>query len=308
MRVVFMGSPEFAIPTLSGLAREYSVVAIVTQPDRPAGRGRTPRPAAAKQFAVKAGIPVLQPERLRSATAIEQLAGIRPDLIVVAAYGQILPQRVLDLPVHGCLNVHASLLPRWRGASPVQSAILNGDNETGVTIMQMDAGLDTGPIVAQRRTTIGEHETGGRLSTRLAQLGADLLTEVLPAYLTGELEPAPQDESRATHAPMLRKSDGELDLRLPAHQLERIIRAYEPWPGSFLTWGEHRRLLIRQAQSHQETAVAPGVVHQVDRLPAIGTGQGVLLLLRVQPEGRREIDGQAYLRGSPEFLGARLLG
>lgn len=307
MRVVFMGSPEFAVPTLSRLAREYSIVAVVTQPDRPAGRGRAPKVPAAKQFADQAGIPVLQPDRLRASEAVEQVAGYRPDLIVVAAYGQILPQRVLDLPPHGCLNVHASLLPRWRGASPVQATILHGDKDTGVTIMRMDKGLDTGPILAQRGTPLDPDETGGRLSSKLAQLGADLLMEALPDYLAGELEPIPQDNTLATHAPLLRKSDGAIDLRLAAHHLERMIRAYDPWPGSYLMW-EDRRILIRQARTHLKGGIPPGTIHQVDRLPAVGTGEGALFLLRVQPEGKREMDGQAFLRGSPEFLGARLLG
>lgn len=307
MRVVFMGSPEFAVPTLSSLAREYSIVAVVTQPDRPAGRGRAPKVPAAKQFADQAGIPVLQPDRLRASEAVEQVAGYRPDLIVVAAYGQILPKRVLDLPPHGCLNVHASLLPRWRGASPVQAAILHGDNDTGVSIMRMDKGLDTGPILAQRGTPLDPDETGGSLSSKLALLGADLLMEALPDYLAGELEPIPQDNTLATHAPLLRKSDGAINLRLAAHHLERMIRAYDPWPGSYLMW-EDRRVLIRKARTHLKGGIPPGTILQVDRLPAVGTGQHVLLLLRVQPEGKREMDGQAFLRGAPEFLGARLLG
>ncbi|MGH2619004.1 MAG: methionyl-tRNA formyltransferase, partial [Anaerolineales bacterium] len=227
MRVVFMGSPEFGVPTLNELAQRHQVIGVVTQPDRPAGRGRRKSASAVKQFAVRHSLNVFEPLNLRAAQSIEQLASLIPDLIIVAAYGQILPQPMLDLPPHGCLNVHASLLPRWRGASPVQAAILHGDPETGVSIMLMDAGLDTGPIVAQRTTPIAASETGGTLTTRLAQLGADLLVEVLPAYLAGDLTLGPQDESRSTHAPRIKKGDGLLDLNLSAAQLSRQIRAYE---------------------------------------------------------------------------------
>jgi len=211
MRVVFMGSPDFSIPTLAELARLHEVIGVVTQPDRPAGRGKQTRASVVKQFAIGHGLRVMAPESLRAPQAVGLLAGLRPELIVVAAYGQILPQAVLDLPPHGCLNVHASLLPRWRGASPVQAAILNGDSETGVSIMLMDAGLDTGPILAQRATPIGAGETGGSLGLRLARLGADLLIEVLPDHLAGDLDSAAQDEARATHAPRLKKASGLID-------------------------------------------------------------------------------------------------
>jgi len=307
MRVVFMGSPEFSIPTLNELAQRYQVIGVVTQPDRPAGRGRRQSASAVKQFAIQSGLNVVEPVNLRAAQSIEQLASLTPDLIVVAAFGQILPQAILELPPHGCLNVHASLLPRWRGASPVQAAILHGDPETGVSIMRMDAGLDTGPIVAQRTTPIDAGETGGTLGTRLAQLGAELLIGVLPAYLAGEIAPAAQDDSHATHAPRIKKDDGLIDLNLPAARLARQIRAYEPSPGSYLQWNG-RRLLVRAARAAATGQTAPGQVFEVDRRPAIGTGDGALVLERVQPEGKRSMDGQSFLQGWPDFLRAQLLG
>ncbi len=307
MRVVFMGSPDFSIPTLTELARLHEVVGVVTQPDRPAGRGRQTKASVVKQFAIGVGLRVMEPESLRTPQAVGQLAGLRPDLIVVAAYGQILPKSVLALSPHGCLNVHASLLPRWRGASPVQAAILHGDPETGVTIMLMDAGLDSGPILAQRPTPIAASETGGSLGLRLARLGADLLIEVLPAHLAGDLRPAVQDEARVTHAPRLNKASGLIDLQLPAEQLALQVRAFQPWPGTYLQWNG-RRLLIHAARATPMDKLAPGQAVELERLPAVGTGAGALVLEQVQPEGKRAMDGSAFLLGSPDFLHARLLG
>ncbi|HLE05648.1 MAG TPA: methionyl-tRNA formyltransferase [Anaerolineales bacterium] len=307
MRVVFMGSPDFSIPTLTELARLHQVIGVVTQPDRPAGRGKQTRASVVKQFAIGHGLRVMAPESLRAPQAVGLLAGLQPELIVVAAYGQILPQAVLDLPPHGCVNVHASLLPRWRGASPVQAAILNGDSETGVSIMLMDAGLDTGPILAQRATPIGAGDTGGSLGVRLARLGADLLIEVLPDYLAGDLGSAAQDEARATHAPRLKKANGLIDLHLPASQLARQVRAYHPWPGSYLQWNA-RRLLVHAARAVPMDQFAPGQALELERLPALRTGDGALVLEQVQPEGKRAMDGHTFLLGSPGFLDARLLG
>ncbi len=307
MRVVFMGSPDFSIPTLAELARLHEVIGVVTQPDRPAGRGRQTRVSVVKQFAIAHGLRVMEPESLRAPQVVGQLTGLRPELIVVAAYGQILPQAVLDLPPHGCLNVHASLLPRWRGASPVQAAILNGDSETGVSIMLMEAGLDTGPILAQRATPIGARETGGSLGLRLARLGADLLIEVLPDHLAGHRDSAAQDAARATHAPRLKKASGLIDLHLPAAQLARQVRAFHPWPGSYLQWNA-RRLIVHTARAVAMDKRAPGQAFELERLPALGTGDGALVLEQVQLEGKRAMDGHAFLLGSPDFLDARLLG
>ena len=306
MRVVFMGSPQFALPSLKALSEQYSIVAVVSQPDRPAGRGRSSRPPATKVFAVEAGIPIHQPERLRDAEAISRIAELQPDLLVVAAYGQILPQSLLDLPENGSLNVHASLLPRWRGAAPVQAAIRSGDIESGITIMQMDAGLDTGPILSQRKVRIESEETGGALTMRLSHLGAELLIESLPGYLSRELTPVPQDESLSTYAPLLKKTDGALALRKTAEHLARQIRAFDPWPGTYIQWDD-RRLAIKGAHTVPHNPTIAGEIALVDRTPAIGTRQGLLVLDRIQPSGKREMSGEAFIRGAPKFVGAQLL-
>lgn len=306
MRVVFMGSPAFAVPTLKTLSEQYSVVALICQPDRPAGRGRASRPPATKVFAVEAGIPVLQPHRLRDAEVISRIAGLQPDLVVVAAYGQILPQSLLDQSENGSLNVHASLLPRWRGAAPIQSAILSGDKQSGVTIMQMDAGLDTGPILSQRKVRIEQDETGGALTMRLSHLGAELLIESLPGYLSRELTPVPQDETLSTYAPLLKKTDGALDLQETAEHLARQIRAFDPWPGTYIQWDD-RRLAVKRAHTVPHNHTIAGEIALVNRTPAIGTRQGLLVLDRVQPSGKREMSGEAFIRGAPKFVGAQLL-
>jgi methionyl-tRNA formyltransferase len=308
MRAVFMGSPEFALPSLEALAAHYSVVGVVTQPDRPAGRGRKLQPSAVKTRAHELGLPVLEPQRVRAEAAVEQLNSLQPDLIVVAAFGQILPGSLLGIPPRGCLNVHASLLPRWRGAAPIQAAILHGDEASGVTIMRMDVGLDTGPILAQSAAPIHPRETGGELSGRLATLGAKLLLDTLPTYLAGKLQPRPQDETLATLAPMLKKADGRLDVLRQAEWLARQVRAYEPWPGSFLDL-QQGRLLVRRAHStpSEGGGQPPGTLATVAGFPAVYTGEGVLVLDLVQPPGRRPMSGEAYLRGAAKFLSADLV-
>ena len=229
-----MGSPDFAVPSLQALNTHCDVLGVITQPDRPSGRGRSISQPAVKTAAIELGLSVLQPRRLRDPEAIEQLSIWAPDLIVVAAFGQILRAEVLDQPQFGCLNVHASLLPRWRGAAPIQACLIHGDNELGVTIMKMDPGIDTGPILSQRATQLMPAETAGSLTDRLARMGADLLIETLPDYLEGRISPQQQDGSLATYAPMLKKEDGELDFNMPAAALERRVRAF-----SALAWGIH---------------------------------------------------------------------
>jgi methionyl-tRNA formyltransferase len=306
MRVVFMGSPEFAIPTLDTLSRSYEMVGIVTQPDRPAGRGRALRPSAVKSWGMSHTVPIIEPERVKSPYVIEQINDWNPDAIVVAAYGQILPSPLLELPTHGCLNVHASLLPRWRGAAPVHAAILHGDRATGVSIMLMDEGMDTGPILSQRGVDILPDDTGGELSARLAQLGADLLLETLPIYIAGDLKPASQDDAQATFAPMLKKADGALDFNMPAERLSRQVRAYEPWPGSFFFWND-RRIVVRKA-SPISADNEPGFVSvSPDGFPVIQTSNGAIKLDLVQPAGKDAMPGDAYLRGAMKMLGANLI-
>jgi methionyl-tRNA formyltransferase len=305
MRVVFLGTPDFAVPSLLALAERFDVVGVVTQPDRPAGRGLRPLPPAVKRAALDLGLPILQPERIRSAEALASLAGWHPEIILVAAFGQILPAAVLSLPAMGCLNVHASLLPRWRGPSPIQAALLHGDDETGVTIMKMDEGLDTGPILAQRPLAILPGHTSGTLASELGTLGAELLVETLPLYVGGELSPVPQDERLATLAPRLQGSDGALDPSLPALQLERRVRALNPWPGSRLRWGKET-LRVHAAHALAGTAAPPGTVLALSGGPVMATGEGLLSLDEVQLPGGKSVSGRAFVAGHRTLLGAVL--
>lgn len=299
IRVVFMGSPDFALPTLAALDQHYAVVGVITQPDRPAGRGRVLTPPPVKQLAVQLGIEVIQPLKLREPEAQEKLKTWTPDLIVVAAFGQILRPSVLEMPRFGCLNVHASLLPRWRGAAPIQAAILHGDAETGVTIMKMDAGIDTGAILRQRVVSIQPQDTAGSLSARLAAEGADLLVETLPDYLAGKITPTVQDEAQATYASMLAKEQGELDFSKPAEQLERQVRAFQPWPGAYTYF---RGEMLKVLRAHVESGDAvPSQRLIIQQLPAIGTPAGWLVLDEVQPAGKRPMSGEVFLRGARQW-------
>jgi len=305
MRLVFMGSPEFAVPTLEWLAFSCDVAGVVTQPDRPAGRGRPNRPPPVKLLAERLGIPVLQPTRLREPAAVAQLREWSPEAIIVAAFGQLLPPAVLGIPPRGCINVHPSLLPRWRGAAPIPAAILHGDAETGVTIMRMDEGLDTGPILSQSSTAIREEDTTGSLSQRLALAGAELLLRTLPDYLAGTLAPHPQPSEGVTYAPMLKKAEGALDPLRPATVLARQVRAFEPWPGAFFEW-DNRRLIVREGLAVDARPEAVGRISLVDGLPALGTAEGSLLLEIIQPAGRNPMSGEAFVRGARRFIGAMM--
>jgi len=305
MRFVFLGSPEFAVPVLQALAGRFTVTGVVTQPDRPAGRGRALRPPPVKDTATALGLPVLQAVNPHSPEVLSQIAAWQPEALVVAAYGRILRPALLGLPPFGCVNVHASLLPRWRGASPIQAAILAGDLETGISIMLMDPGMDTGPILAQQATAILETDTAGTLSERLARLGADLLLKTLPDYLAGRLTPRPQDESQATVTRLLTKADGALDPLEPADSLARKVRAYHPWPGTFLTW-ETRRIGVLQAAAVELAQRPAGEVIATEQGPVVATAFGGLLLVSVQPAGARAMSGAEFLRGQPAFAGARL--
>ncbi|MGE5251385.1 MAG: methionyl-tRNA formyltransferase [Bacteroidota bacterium] len=295
-RIVFMGSPEFALPVLRALAQAYNVVGVVTQPDRLAGRGRELTPPPVKRLALELGLPIIQPERLRLPDAMAALRTFAPDLIVVAAFGQILRPEVLDLPMYGCINVHASLLPRWRGAAPINAAILHGDRETGVTIMKMDAGLDTGPILSQRAIPIGPDETAGELYERLSALGADLLMETLPEYLAGSLLPQPQPEQGVTHAPMLKKEEGLLDFSQPAQQLARRVRAFHPWPGTYFEWNGSTLKVLRAHSEPDGRPAGERLIHQ--GYPAVGTGSGLLILDELQPAGKKPMSGKSFLSGA----------
>ena len=291
-----MGSPDFALPTLKALAGAYDVVGVVTQPDRASGRGRELKAPPVKTLALELGIPVRQPERLRLPEAMEQLRAWAPELIVVAAFGQILRKDVLELPRYGSINVHASLLPRWRGAAPINAAILHGDEETGVTIMQMDVGLDTGPMLSQRSIHLNREDTAGSVFERLSTLGADLLLETLPDYLSGKLTPVPQPEEGATYAPMLKKEEGRLDFSHDVHELERRVRAFDPWPGAFIDF-DGALLKIHRARV-ESGAAALGQRLIVQNQPAIGARGGILILEEVQPAGKKSMSGKSFLAGA----------
>lgn len=292
-----MGSPEFAVPALQKLAGCYLVVGVVTQPDRPAGRGRALTPPPVKQLADSLGIAAIQPVQLKDADAVAQLKAWRPDVIIVVAYGQILRPVVLALPPYGCINVHASLLPRWRGAAPIQAALAHGDSHTGITIMKMGEGLDTGPILAQCRVEITAEDTAETLGKRLAQVGADLLLETLPGYLQGAITPQPQDNSQATYAPQLRKEDGLLNFNQPAEALARQVRAYFPWPGSFTYW-QGEILKVHKAHAVPGAQAEPEQRSVIEGKPAFGTARGWLVLDEVQPAGKRRMAGNEFLSGA----------
>jgi methionyl-tRNA formyltransferase len=297
IRTVFMGSPDFAVSTLRALAAEggYDLLGVVTQPDRPAGRGNKLTPPPVKVAADELGIAAIQPEKIRQPEAMAQLRAWNPDLIVVAAFGQILRPEVLDMPRYGCINVHASLLPRWRGAAPIQAAILAGDAETGITIMQMDPGIDTGPMLSQRAIPILPTDTGGSLFEKLSALGGELLLETLSQYLGGELAPQPQPAEGATYAPMLKKEDGLLDFTRPAAELERRVRAMSPWPGAFMVWQGAPLKIQRAHVVSGNTETGKQVV--VDGCPAVGTSDGILVLDELQPPGKKPMPGKAFLSG-----------
>jgi methionyl-tRNA formyltransferase len=305
-RIVFMGSPEFALPTLQALADHYAVAGVVTQPDRPAGRGRNLTPPPVKILAEERGLQVIQPIGLRDSQAIAQLRAWEPDLVVVTAFGQILRPEVLDLPPLGCINVHASLLPRWRGAAPIQAALLQGDQQTGVTIMKMNPGIDTGPILSQRAITIHSEETGGSLAPKLAQLGAELLIDTLPSYLSGDLQPQAQ-HGEASYAPMLKKSDGQLDFTQTAKELECKVRAFNPWPGAFLDWQGgrlkiHRARVVDNIKRDAMVSSEPGRQIVYEDYPAVITVKGSLVLVEVQPAGKKPMSGEVFLRGAREWV------
>jgi methionyl-tRNA formyltransferase len=310
-RIVFMGTPEFAVPSLLALLRAHAVVGVVSQPDRPAGRGRQLLAPPVKAAALAAGVPVIQPRRLSEPAALQQLRAWSPDLIVVTAFGQILKPAVLDLPPVGCLNVHASLLPRHRGAAPIAAAILAGDAETGITLMRMDPGLDTGPILTQTTEPITPGDTAGSLAARLSELGADLLITTLPRYLSGDIAATPQDNSQATYAPQLKKHDGRLDFARPSVELARRVRAFNPWPGAFAVMAASpdaasTTLKVLRAEAVEPAAGLVGEVIETPQGPTVVCGRGALLLLEVQPPGKRPMPAADFARGARGFVGSQL--
>ncbi len=305
MNLVFAGTPEFARASLEALVEAGRIpIAVYTQPDRPAGRGKKLTASPVKRYALEHGIPVYQPATLRDDAAVEELRALQPDLLVVAAYGLILPQTVLDIPTHGCINVHASILPRWRGAAPIQAAILAGDETTGISLMRMTAGLDCGPVFHVADIAIGAEETAGDLHDRLAALGATTLVEKLDDIVAGRLEAVDQDDSLATYAPKIDKQDAEIDWRLPAAEVARRIRAYNPFPGAFTHAGE-TRLKIWSARP-VDGAGAPGEVLQFDSdAIVVACGDGALRLDELQLPGKRRAPTHEFA-GQTDLSGRRL--
>jgi methionyl-tRNA formyltransferase len=311
VRVVFMGSPDFAVPSLEGLlAAGYEIALVLAQPDRPAGRGRQPTPPPVAAYARERELPLFQPPSLKPPEAFARVREAAPDVIVVAAYGLILRREVLDLPRLACLNVHASLLPRHRGAAPISAAILAGDDETGVCLMRMEVGLDTGPVLARLSTPIGPTDDTPSLTDRLALLGRDVLIETLPCWASGEIVPEPQDDSLATYAPKIVRDDARLDWSLPAEELWRRVRAYRGWPDAFTTW-QGKQLKVLASHPLSEGAEGPPgrvvlVGDGAGQRPAVATGEGLLVLDTVAVEGKRPADGADFVRGYRAFVGADL--
>jgi len=321
LRIIYMGTPQFAVPALEALIRGaapgvvlpegYEIVTVITRPDKPVGRGKDIVFSPVKQTALAHALPVWQPGSLKRPENIQALAAYQADLFIVAAFGQILPQAVLDLPRYGTLNIHASLLPKYRGVSPISEAILQGETETGVTIMLIDAGVDTGPILLQRSIPIEENETTGGLTMKLAEAGAQALIEALPLWVQGKITPQPQEEQGVSHTHMLRKEDGQISWQRPAAVIARAVRAYTPWPGAYTHW---RDKLLKIISAHApspslepDKQVAPGTVslqkeagHEV---LAIVTGAGFLLVDRLQLEGKKVVSAEEFVRGYPQIVG-----
>jgi methionyl-tRNA formyltransferase len=299
-RIVFMGSPGFAVPILQNLAGVSEIISVVTQPDQPSGRGRKIGLSAIKEASQKLRLPVLQPIKIKDSSVVDQIRELNPDVIIVAAYGQILPKEILEIPQFGCINVHASLLPRWRGASPIQAAILAGDAVTGVSIMKMDVGMDTGPIIAQKETSISDDETYISLSEKLSYLGASLLLDILDKYFTGKIKLINQNEKQATKTKIIKKTDGRLDFNYSAEQLERAVRAYHPWPGTFLFWKANQVKVIK-AHIHESQKSRPDQHLVFEKKPAIGTTHGYLIMDIIQRAGKKPMSGEEFLRGAHDW-------
>ncbi len=314
MRVIFMGTPEFAVPCLEHLIlNQYHVVAVYTKPDKPVGRGRSLAFPPVKREALTWKLPVVQPVSLRKAEVVEQLASFHPDIIVVAAFGQTLPKSVMDIAKYGCINIHPSLLPRFRGASPVAAAILAGDDFTGVSIMMMDTGLDTGPILVKAQISISWFDTTGSLTAKISQVAARVIQDVLPCWLRGGLIPQPQNEAEATYSSPITKEEGEIDWNLPTIDIWRRVRAFHPWPGCYTRWQGRQLKIIEAVPLTQEGTLNAGQVvaltpnsRESEAAFGIGTGDGILGVLKVQVEGKRAISAAEFLRGQRQFIGVIL--
>jgi methionyl-tRNA formyltransferase len=311
MRIVFIGTGDIGVPTLQALLKsEHEVITVVTQPDKPVGRAQLVEPPPIKKAVAATKMPILQPPRIEERQAIEEIRAFRPDVIVVMAYGQILPRDVLEIPKIGCLNLHASLLPRWRGAAPIQAAIAAGDRETGITVMYMDEGLDTGDILLQRKIDIRCNEKGGTLHERLAKIAPEALLESLRLLADRNAPRIPQDNALATHAPKLTREDGRIDWKQSAEGIERKIRAFNPWPGAFSTLtdknGREVRLKIFAAHIVDQKGKPGEVLYADKRELIIATGEKSLSLYKVQLEGKAGMTGQEFIRGHARLLERKL--
>jgi methionyl-tRNA formyltransferase len=305
-RIIFMGTPAFAVKSLEACLRLGEVMAVVTQPDKPKGRGQELSVSAVKAFALTQHLPVLQPQRVRGTNFADALRALRPDVAVVTAYGKILPKDVLEAPVHGCVNVHASLLPRFRGAAPIQWAIASGDLRTGVCLMKMDEGMDTGPVIDRAELPIGPTDTSATLHDALAALGGTVLERSLVPYLEGRLTPVPQPTEGVVMAPMIKKEDGALVWSRPAVELERRLRAFTPWPGAFTTLGG-ALFKVHSAQVRAGHG-APGTVLSLDEGIEVACGEGSLVLTSVQLEGKRTMSAKEFLTGRALEVGTHPFG
>jgi methionyl-tRNA formyltransferase len=309
MRIVFMGTPDFAVPTLAALLRStHTVVGVVTQPDRPKGRGQELSTSPIKQLALQHQLPILQPLKMKDPAFLEALAAWKPDLIVVAAFGRILPNIILDIPPRGCINVHASLLPKYRGAGPIQWSIIRGEQETGITTMRMDEGMDTGAILLQEKVPITPDDTAGILSSKLAEVGGRLLIDTLAQLEKDALVPRPQDHARATMAPLLKKEDGLLDWSMPAPELANRVRGLSPWPGVHTYLGEDRWVIWKAAALDRTAATAPpGTIMEVTKEGVlVATGSGLLRIMEFQPASSRRMSVAQYVAGHALAPGFRL--
>ena len=305
MKAIFMGTPDFSVPALERLHNEHEVIAVVTQPDRAKGRSGRLVACPVKDKALELGLKVLQPEKARDEDFVAELKEMEPDVIVVIAYGQILPKEILELPKYGCINVHASLLPKYRGAAPIQWALINGDKVTGVTTMLMNEGLDTGNILLKKEVSIDDDETGGSLFDKLSIVGAALMAETLVKLEKGEVTPVPQDESEATRVGLLKKSMGELDFERSAAELERLVRGLDPWPGAY-TFVVDKKLSIWKAEAVQGNT-EPGVVLEIGKdYVDIGCKEGVLRVTELQAEGKKRMSAKDYLNGCRLEVGEKL--
>ena len=310
MKIVFMGTPDFAVGTLEALIQAgHELIGVVTQPDKPKGRGKSLMATPVKEVALKHQIPVYQPQKVRETEFTENLRRLAPDVIVVAAFGQIITKEILEIPRYGCINVHASLLPAYRGAAPIQWAVINGEKESGVTIMQMDEGLDTGDMLAKTEVPLDPDETGGSLFDKLSRAGADLLIRTLPALEQGTLTPEKQPlESPTAYARMIRKEDGRIDWNLEAEAIERRIRGLNPWPSAYTELTGKILKIWRAEVLPKESGQTPGTVTEAGKGGfCVQTGKGVLRLLEVQLEGKKRMDAQAFLRGFHAAPGMKLV-